>query len=305
MRRRTGPTAEPQEPLLLYGVGATKAGTSWLYRYLHDHPQCHLRTIKELHYFDTFDADARAAQLTAFRGRRRQFERALVAAEEAGQGWKVRNMERRLADFADLIPLIDAPRGADDLAYASYLMEGAGKADVVADITPAYGLLDERMFARMAALSDGARFVYLLRDPVDRLWSHVRMQAHRQRQEGEVFELKARRILNRVLRKGLETHLPARGDYAGSLERLWSAVGRDRVHVGFAEALYAPGGTNDLCRFLGIAPQEPPDRTPANAGPQAPIDPAQAAEARRFLAPQYDWVARNIGALPKEWRAEA
>ena len=33
-------------------VGATKAGTSFLYEHLAAHPQCHFRTIKELHYFD-------------------------------------------------------------------------------------------------------------------------------------------------------------------------------------------------------------------------------------------------------------
>ena len=43
------------EATLMFGVGATKAGTSWLYRYLADHPECHLRSIKELHFFDALD----------------------------------------------------------------------------------------------------------------------------------------------------------------------------------------------------------------------------------------------------------
>ena len=40
------------DPTILFCVGATKAGTSWLYTYLLDHPECHVRSVKELHYFD-------------------------------------------------------------------------------------------------------------------------------------------------------------------------------------------------------------------------------------------------------------
>ena len=42
-------------PVLMFGVGAAKSGTSWLYQYLAAHPDCHLRSIKELHFFDTRD----------------------------------------------------------------------------------------------------------------------------------------------------------------------------------------------------------------------------------------------------------
>ena len=39
------------QPTLLFCVGATKAGTSWLFDYLKHHPECHLRSVKELQYF--------------------------------------------------------------------------------------------------------------------------------------------------------------------------------------------------------------------------------------------------------------
>ena len=44
------------DPNLLICVGATKAGTSWLYRYLHDHEECHVRAAKECRYFLTLHA---------------------------------------------------------------------------------------------------------------------------------------------------------------------------------------------------------------------------------------------------------
>ena len=48
---------------MLYCVGATKAGTSWLYRALHDHPGCAVRAVKEMHYWDTFDAEVRNSDI--------------------------------------------------------------------------------------------------------------------------------------------------------------------------------------------------------------------------------------------------
>ena len=43
------------DPTLLICVGATKAGTSWMYRYLHDHEAYYARSVKECHYFSTFN----------------------------------------------------------------------------------------------------------------------------------------------------------------------------------------------------------------------------------------------------------
>jgi hypothetical protein len=37
----------------LLGVGAQKAGTSWLYRYLKSHPEIFMSPIKEMHFFGT------------------------------------------------------------------------------------------------------------------------------------------------------------------------------------------------------------------------------------------------------------
>ena len=36
-------------------IGAAKAGTDWLFEQLSAHPDCHFRSIKELHYFDALE----------------------------------------------------------------------------------------------------------------------------------------------------------------------------------------------------------------------------------------------------------
>ena len=98
MRRMVMP-----DPTVVYGVGATKAGTSWLYRYLHDHPDCAMPAVKEAHYWDTFDPEACAKQVAAFRVRLRELRDMKLAASEAGQGWKVKNLDRRINEMKALM----------------------------------------------------------------------------------------------------------------------------------------------------------------------------------------------------------
>ena len=48
--------AGEKEPILLYGIGAQKAGTTWLFKQLERHPKVFLAQPKELHYWDCIRA---------------------------------------------------------------------------------------------------------------------------------------------------------------------------------------------------------------------------------------------------------
>lgn len=285
---------------VLFCMGATKAGTSWLYRALHDHPDCALRAVKELHYWDTADAGARDKQVVALTVRRDGFLRDRAAAEAAGRGWQVANMDRRIADLGGLIAVLRGDR-TDDTAYRAYLF-GAADGRLVADMTPGYAVLPGAVVGRMAAFDPGAAFVYLLRDPLSRLWSHIRMQAQRQRQPHEDFVEKANNILWRILHKGQEGHILERGDYPGTVARLRAAVPAGRLRVQLAETMYTAPGFAALCRWLGLAEHAAPGAERVHAGPEAPMRDDLRIKALRFLKDHYDWAARELGPLPDNWR---
>lgn len=264
------------EPRLLFGMGATKAGTSWLHRWLEVHPDVHLRTIKELHWFDGMPA----ARIEALRR-----ERAELAARGA--------RPRRLRDFDDLI---GAFRSGDLTAYRRYLETDRGQARIVGDITPAYGLLPVARLKPMVALGESL-FVYILRDPVARLWSHVRMIAGRR--HGRVTQAGAGEILDRTLR-GAEPEIAERSDYSSALTRLFSVAPESRRLVVFFEELFDGRATDAICDFLGVARQMPLNAV-VHGGTAVPMRAEQAEAARIWLAPQYDDVARRFGRMPPEW----
>lgn len=271
-------------PVILYGLGAAKAGTSWLFRWLSGHPECHFRAVKELHYFDTLENGRWAKRAGELRAER----------EKAGAAGA---RPERLADLDALTALFEA-RG-DAAAYRAYLESGRGGARVIGEVTPAYGLLPPDRLRQMDALGE-ARFLYILRDPVDRLWSHVRMIARRRDPSGEVTGARAGRILERALGGG-EQHIMERGDYSGALGRIAAAIPAARRLAVFFEDMIAGRATDRICGFLGIAPLAPL-ATPVHAGAGPQMTAGQWRAARAALAPQYDYVAAAMGPVPGAWR---
>jgi hypothetical protein len=282
-------------------VGATKAGTSWLYRYLHDHPECAMPAVKEAHYWDTFDPAPLERQLVAYSIRLREMRVQKVAANEAGRGWQVDNLDRRINEMKALIKTLEGDR-VGNVAYTAWLLEGRETAAVVADMTPNYATLPDEMLECMLNVSPTTKFVYLIRDPLDRLWSHIRMQARRQRQDHEVYAKKSNNILYRILNRGHEAHILERGDYPKIIRKLRRVIPEGRLLVQFAEELFTIEGMAKLCKFLGVTPVQAEVTQPVHEGPEVVMLDKLRPRALGLLNEHYEWVARNIGPLPQRWQ---
>jgi len=288
-------------PAVLYCVGATKAGTSWLYRYLHDHPDCAMPAVKEAHYWDTFDADDLEKQLVFYRVRLREMRDAKLDAADAGRGWQVENLDRRINEMKALVAVLEGDR-TDDRAYLGWMLEGRTDGQIVGDMTPNYATLSDDMIARMRDAAPASKFIFLIRDPLDRLWSHIRMQARRQRQAHEVYEKKSNNILYRMLNRGQETHILERGDYPKIIRKLRRLIPEGRLLIQFTEDLFTPLGLKRVCDFLGIATVKPEVQQPVHGGPEVVMVDKLLPRSCGLLNEHYEWVARNIGPLPQRWQ---
>lgn len=277
---------------LIFGIGAAKAGTSWLYDYLDHHDEVSLSAVKELHYFNAlefgrgrFFREMHEAQLKSFRWR-------LANGRDAAM---VPYRQRMVTDLENWLATFDGKTG-DDAAYLDYLGRGAGVARAIGDITPAYALLSVATFRRMFGLMKRVRFIYLLREPVDRLWSHLRMDA------GRGGAAVATQKMDAFL-EGDEKNVALRGNYRRTLNRLWQAVPREAVHVEFFERLFSSAAIERLCTFLGLTPQPAAfAKVVHESGVKAPLDAERRARAEALLRPQYNFVRDRLGGLPAEWR---
>lgn len=283
------------QPTLFFCVGATKAGTSWLHRYVSDHPQAWMRGIKELHYFDAVEFDDWNPWIADVQGRHDSNVQEMDSLDP-----KFKPIKARVAhDAAEWLRVLRARR-ENDAAYLAYLRGGLTDQRLVGDVTPAYGLLPRARLAHMAGLMPVVKFIYLLRDPVDRIWSHARMIAKRRAATPHEVAYRSVHIVRRIM-AGKEPEVVRRSDYVDPVTNLLAAVRPENLRIVFYEELFNQPIVDDLCDFLGI------DRAPADfgtrvlKGPEAEMDEGQYDLLRDFLKPQYDFIEATFDRIPERW----
>jgi len=277
----------PEGVRLLLGVGAQKAGTSWVYRYLSGHPACRPGPMKELHYFDTVAGVGRVGRVLHSRK-----ERAL--ARKGSGAAKLEGVQR-------LKEICDAP-DANHQSYVDLMTDGLHPGQVALDITPSYAVLGADSFRQMAALGD-TRFLLLLREPVARLWSAVRMKMAKKVEDPADFEAACRERLDLMLEMGREKEF-ARADYAGTLARLEQAVPPERRLVMFCEDLFTQAAADRICDFLEIARHPLGNLGVVNEGMRATMRPDQETALAARLRPQYEAICAAFGPkVPQAWHA--
>lgn len=286
-----------REPTFLFCVGATKAGTSWLHDHLSGHDECYFRTIKELHYFGlSGPADVEAA----VRKTTKEIARISDLPEKA-DGHKAMKA-RKLADLRAWLQVLAAPP-ADLAAYRDYLTDGMAGAKVVGDVTPGYALLPEDRLKAMASVARDVRIIYLLRDPLARLWSHVRMVVSGVAPDR--FKPEAVALLELIISGGKSAaanSIVARGDYASILPKLTKVFDPKRLMIMFYEDLFSLDGIEKLSNFIGIKPRQVDLNKRVHQGEPLALPPALRDRALAFLRPQYDYIAATVGGMPKSWQ---
>lgn len=287
---------------LAIGIGAQKSGTTWLGDYFSGHPDVHMSLKKEIHYWnvvrpphDTFPAGGRETN-------RKRAERMLR------EGPFLKRTIRRFARRQDIRALLAHASATEDTAapytsYADMLMLGYRKQPVAMEITPAYARLTRDTFAEMASLGNDVRFVFLMRDPVDRLVSGVRHHQRLHKGRDEVTTETVENQLRRILRQ--EDHpMLDRSRYDRTIENLEAAVPAPHIFYGFYESFFDQAEIDRLCDFLGIRhhPAETDKKVFVGTDRTGLPNPDLIKEALKTLKPVYDFVAERFGQIPDAWQ---
>lgn len=292
-----------QEHMILFGLGAQKAGTSWLHRMLQRHSDVHLPLVKELHYW------------TAIRPPHFNFP-AVIARKEASfneTAWLPQRLRRYqtpsvisrryVLDYMERWNALLAGDGADHAPYLELMRMGRRRQKVIGDITPAYALLEQESLREMAALGGDVRFVYLMRDPVARLCSGIK---HRIRVSGVPADQQQAKA-DAALREALEEdpHMALRrSNYAQLIGNLDQATDPDKVFYMFYETLFEQESFDRLARFLDIPSLkiQPGRKVNARSPKHITFTPEQMADARAALEETYRFTKDRFGPeLPAKW----
>ena len=169
-----------------YCVGGQKCGTGWLYRNL---PLCSgqvwLPPVKELHYFDRIGLPEDVEEEQRERKRRRSWRREIAARQR-----QLRIVGSALKRFPSLSTAAWLARyhlgTPTDAWYESLFRPAPGQK--AGDITPAYSMLEEKAVRHVHRLNESARVIFVVRNPVERAWSSIKMTCRRTERMQELTE---------------------------------------------------------------------------------------------------------------------
>lgn len=272
--------------VMFFNIGVQKGGTTWLHALLSAHPEVSTGPIKEYSYFYKFHRHLQQgpASLPAFQWLRRKVALAAVLRRAGLAKTSLGAMPAALSGRYEYKALLRGTR-AGVRAFG--------------DISPQYALLGRDAFAEMAACHPRTRFILIIRDPVDRLWSQVRMRFRNRR--GRVSEddpAYARMLMSADLPRFI-----GHSDYRRIITELEAAVPGDDILYLFYDRLFTEASVRRLCAFLGIG-YHPADLlgTRLNMGLHATPPAAWTAKMRARLDHVYEFLASRFGGdLPQGW----
>lgn len=276
----------------LLGVGAQKAGTTWLYQYLRGHPDCAMGQIKEHAVLQAALSDTRPS------GRFDAKANALIAALQAVKGGAALDAPAQVR----LLGLIDNIAGECDLSYYmgtfARLMAANPAARLTGDITPEYCMLSRAQLAQAREMIEGAgydlRVVFLMRDPLDRVYSALRMADRNRRAEGREVMMTA---AERFDIQGTADWVEQRTRYDLILDNLDAVFDPEQVYLGFYETFFTDQSLTALLAFLGLRHHPADFGNLANASPAGgDIAPQKVAAVRAHYDATYRACADRFGA---------
>lgn len=198
-------------------AGPQRTGTTWIYRNLVTHPHLFLPSTKEIYYFSTlgkpehpkYQFDCLEDYLRIFR--------------ESGKAHV-----KKTYDVLRRCGVLYSPR-------------------LIGEATATYATIREEIIADIAALNPRVRVVLMLRDPVERTWSHAKKELLRQLGPDETvaesaykeFFAQAGQVRRSAMQDVIDHwrgHLPYDQVYLGDYRRL---------------STDPRGFLDDLCEFLG------------------------------------------------------
>src|SRR5438094_9635017 len=206
-------------------IGAHKGGTTWLYQQLDSHPDFWMPPVKELHYFDQLSRVHRTS--------------------------RPRCRDDRDLGFLESLKSLSA-KPYIDLEHYAQLFEP--KASLLSgDISPNYSTLSNEVIRRVVGYFPNLKVIFLARDPVERVWSHLSMEVrYRQIESFDVTDINE--VNRNLVRRGLLLR-----SYPSAVVARWKRhVHPDRFRIYFFDDLQRNPTElrRSILRFLDADPDK-------------------------------------------------
>jgi hypothetical protein len=233
------------EKNFLLGLGCQKGGSTWLYNYLKAHPNVNMGFTKEYHFFDAVVGGRKESLIKA-------------AIEKNSDFMNVHRNVSENCDFnLELVNFYQNPKSYFE--YFDTLFKCDVNVHVAGDLTPEYALLSESDFRQIkqmfADFGFNLKILFIMREPVERIWSAVRM--HRIIYPQQFSPTDTRTDEELVASRYKRSDIEARTRYETTINTIEKVFEPQQIHYEFFERLHTPSAMTTICDFLNI-PYQPP-----------------------------------------------
>jgi len=273
------------KPIFVLGVGAQKAGTTWLHAYLESLPEVNLGFMKEYHVFD----QKHVKDTTP--GRKKRIENYLDSFFGSGS-LSLRHKFRR--------------NHKHYFSYFRKLVESNDQVFITGDITPSYAALPIKVlrYIKSSLEKNGFRVkvVFLMRDPVARCISANRMYS-----SPRLLDSPGDAALEAELlaKKYQQTRFQIRTRYDQTITNLEQVFTPDELYLGFYEELFSDKAIAEICSFLEL-PFRPGNYEQVVHGSlvKSELPETVKAQVRSYYSQVYDFVLNRFGQdrVKKLWK---
>ena len=275
-KKGNGPGANAARPDFLC-VGVHKGGTTWLYQQLDSHPDFWMPPLKELHYFDQLSRVQRSSSSRC-------------------------RDERDLCFLESINSLSAKPH--IDLEHYARLFEPKGPL-LSGDISPNYSTLSDEVIRRVIRYFPNLKVIFLARDPVERVWSHLSMEVrYHQIEPFDVTDIDE--VNRKLLRRGMLLR-----SYPSAVVARWKRYVRpENFRVYFFDDLKENPAElrRSILDFLGADPNKSGSRVPADYNSWARMDKLVLTDKVRshlaqFFKKELKTCAARLGGPARDWPA--
>ena len=273
------------KPIFLLGVGAQKAGTTWLHEYLASLPEVDLGFMKEYHVFDQNHVPDTTP------GRKKRFENYLDSFF-GSDSLSIRHKFRR--------------NHKHYFSYFRKLVDSPDQVFITGDITPSYAALPVKVlrYIKSSLEKNGfrVRVIFLMRDPVARCISANRMYS-----SPRLLSSPGDAALEAELlaKKYQQTRFQIRTRYDQTITNLEQVFTPDELYLGFYEELFSDKAIAEICSFLEL-PFRPGKYQQVVHGSlvKSELPETIKSEVRSYYSQVYDFVLNRFGQdrVKKLWK---
>lgn len=240
---------------LFFCIGAQKSATTWLHLELNKSPDVFLAPPKEINYWNVvrspFMGEYRLLTRRRLTPRRDNSWKGIVKRTIDGSffsEWRERELLiQRYNSIFESDPRIHQ-------SYLEYIGIGENNNRLCGDVSPYYALLSSRTYREMSECHPDTKFIYIIRDPVDRLWSGVAQRFRHNFAAGQFKDIDHERLFREALEDYFHLDFQL-SNYKRTIQNLRTAVPFDNIVILFFETLIDPNVVDErekLQKFLNI-----------------------------------------------------